>query len=331
MAAKDKGGRDTLTIRDNRTGKDYEVEIHEGDVIRAMDLRKIKVHDDDFGMMSFDPAFTNTASTRSAVTFIDGDKGILRYRGYPIEQLAERTTFLEVAYLILKRELPSQLQLDDFVQDITYHTYVHENILTVLDGFRYDAHAMGMLISSTAALSTFYPGQQGHPEYQVPLGPDGPGGRQDPDARCLRIPPPSGPPLRLSRERALLHGELLEHAVSDRRKGIPAESGARAGSRDPVRSTRGSRAELLHDRDAFDRLVRGRPLRFARWFHGGPLRAAPWRGERGGPPHAQPHRESGEHPGLPGQGEEQGREVDGVRSPRVQGVRPTSEYHQADR
>ena len=157
MAAKDKGGRDTLTIRDNRTGKDYEVEIHEGDVIRAMDLRKIKVHDDDFGMMSFDPAFTNTASTRSAVTFIDGDKGILRYRGYPIEQLAERTTFLEVAYLILKRELPSQLQLDDFVQDITYHTYVHENILTVLDGFRYDAHAMGMLISSTAALSTFYP------------------------------------------------------------------------------------------------------------------------------------------------------------------------------
>jgi citrate synthase len=156
MASKDKGERDTLTVRDNRTGKDYEVGIHEGDVIRSMDLRKIKVHEDDFGMMCFDPAFTNTASTRSAITFIDGDKGILRYRGYPIEQLAERTTFLEAAYLILKGELPEQSQLDTFVEDVTFHTYVHENIRTVLDGFRYDAHAMGVLISSTAALSTFY-------------------------------------------------------------------------------------------------------------------------------------------------------------------------------
>jgi citrate synthase len=122
-----------------------------------MDLRKIKVKDDDFGMMAYDPAFTNTASTRSAITFIDGDKGILRYRGYPIEQLAERTSYLEVAYLLLKGELPTQAQLDDFVHQVTFHTYVHENIRTVLDGFRYDAHAMGMLISSTASLSTFYP------------------------------------------------------------------------------------------------------------------------------------------------------------------------------
>jgi citrate synthase len=149
--------RNSLTIRDNRTGKDYEVPIQEGDVIRAMDLRKIKVKDDDFGMMAYDPAFTNTASTRSAITFIDGDKGILRYRGYPIEQLAERTSYLEVAYLLLKGELPTQAQLDDFVHQVTFHTYVHENIRTVLDGFRYDAHAMGMLISSTASLSTFYP------------------------------------------------------------------------------------------------------------------------------------------------------------------------------
>ena len=156
MAAKNNGERDSLTIRDNRTGKDYEVDIHEGDVIRSMDLRKIKVHEDEFGMMCFDPAFTNTASTRSAITFIDGDKGILRYRGYPIEQLAERTTFLEVAHLIIKGELPNQSELDTFVEDVTFHTYVHENILTVLDGFRYDAHAMGMLISSTSALSTFY-------------------------------------------------------------------------------------------------------------------------------------------------------------------------------
>jgi citrate synthase len=157
MADKGKGGKDTLTIRDNRTGKDYEVEILEGDVIRAMDLRKIKVRSDDFGMMSYDPAYTNTVSTRSAVTYIDGDKGILRYRGYPIEQLAERASHLEVAYLLLKGELPTQAELDDFVHQVTFHTYVHENILKVLDGFRYDAHAMGILISSTAALSTFYP------------------------------------------------------------------------------------------------------------------------------------------------------------------------------
>ena len=157
MAVNGEAGKDTLSVRDNRTGKDYEIEILEGDVIRAMDLRKIKVRDGDFGMMSYDPAYTNTVSTRSSVTFIDGGKGILRYRGYPIEQLAERATFLEVAYLILKGELPTQDQLDDFVEQVTFHTYVHENILKVLDGFRYDAHAMGILCSSIAALSTFYP------------------------------------------------------------------------------------------------------------------------------------------------------------------------------
>ena len=157
MAERVTGRQNSLTIRDNRTGKEYEAEILEGDVIRAMDLRRIKVQDDDFGMMSYDPAFTNTVSTRSAVTFIDGDKGILRYRGYPIEQLAERASFLEVAYLILKGELPTQDQLDDFVLQVTFHSYVHENILKVLDGFRYDAHAMGILCSSVAALSTFYP------------------------------------------------------------------------------------------------------------------------------------------------------------------------------
>lgn len=150
-------GRKTLSIRDNRTGRDYEVEIHDGDVIRAMDLRQIKVNDDDFGMMAYDPAFTNTANTRSSVTFIDGGKGILEYRGYPIEQLAERASFLEVAYLILKGELPTQSELDQFVHDVTYHTYVHENITSLLDGFRYDAHAMGMMISAVSALSTFYP------------------------------------------------------------------------------------------------------------------------------------------------------------------------------
>jgi citrate synthase len=149
--------RNTLTIRDNRTGRDYEVDILEGDVIRAMDLRKIRVQDDEFGMMAYDPALTNTAFTRSTVTEIDGDKGILRYRGYPIEQLAESSNFLEVAYLLLKGELPTESELGKFTHDVTYHTYIHENITKLLDGFRYDAHAMGILISSVAALSTFYP------------------------------------------------------------------------------------------------------------------------------------------------------------------------------
>ncbi|MEZ4414810.1 MAG: citrate synthase [Gemmatimonadota bacterium] len=149
--------RNSLTIRDNRTGREYEVDILEGDVIRALDLRKIKVSDDDFGMMTYDPGFTNTASTRSTITYIDGDKGILRYRGYPIEQLAEQASHLEVSYLLLKGELPTQAELDAFVSDVTFHTYVHENILELLGGFRYDAHAMGMMISAVAALSTFYP------------------------------------------------------------------------------------------------------------------------------------------------------------------------------
>ena len=149
--------KNTLTVRDNRTGREYELDILDGDVIRAMDLRQIKVAEDDFGMMSYDPAFKNTASTRSDVTYIDGGKGILRYRGYPIEQLAERASFLEVAYLLLRGELPTATELDAFVHDVTFHTYVHENILELVGGFRYDAHAMGMMISLVGALSTFYP------------------------------------------------------------------------------------------------------------------------------------------------------------------------------
>ncbi|MGH9779909.1 MAG: citrate/2-methylcitrate synthase, partial [Candidatus Acidiferrales bacterium] len=148
--------KDTLTITDNRTGKSYEVSISDG-TIRALDLRQIKVDADDFGLMTYDPAFTNTASCRSAVTFIDGDKGILRYRGYPIEQLAEHSTFLETAYLLLWGELPAQKELDDWVYEITHHTFLHENVKNLIANFRYDAHAMGMLVSTLAALSTYYP------------------------------------------------------------------------------------------------------------------------------------------------------------------------------
>ena len=147
---------DTLTVTDNRTGKSYELPIQDG-TIRAMDLRKIKVTDDEFGMMTYDPAFMNTASCRSAITFIDGDKGILEYRGYPIEQLAEHSDFVETAYLILFGELPTAAQLKEWSGAITLHTMLHENIKKFLTGFRYDAHPMGMFLSAVGALSTFYP------------------------------------------------------------------------------------------------------------------------------------------------------------------------------
>jgi len=155
-----KGGmklsKETLTITDNRTGKTYEVPIIH-DTIRAIDLRQIKVNEGDFGMMSYDPAFTNTASCKSTITYIDGERGILWYRGYPIEQLAEKSNYLEVAYLLLYGELPTKSQYDKWVYDITHHTFIHESIKKFMDGFRYDSHPMGMLVGTVGALSTFYP------------------------------------------------------------------------------------------------------------------------------------------------------------------------------
>ena len=147
---------DTLTITDNRTGKTYQVPIRDG-AIQAMDLRQIKVSEDDFGLMSYDPAFMNTASCQSKIAYIDGDRGILRYRGYPIEQLAEESTYLETAYLILYGELPNKSQLEEWSWNITIHTILHENIKKLIDAFHHDAHPMGMLVSMVGALSTFYP------------------------------------------------------------------------------------------------------------------------------------------------------------------------------
>src|SRR5947207_4836055 len=147
--------RESLTITDNRTGKSYEVPIKNG-TIKAMDLRQIKADGRDFGMMSYDPAFNNTASCVSRITYIDGDEGILRYRGYPIEELAEKSTYLETAYLLLHGELPTETQLKDWAWHIVHHTFIHESIKKFLDGFHYDAHPMGMMISTIAALSTFY-------------------------------------------------------------------------------------------------------------------------------------------------------------------------------
>ena len=148
--------QDSLTITDNRTGRSYDVPVSEG-TVRATDLRQIKVSDDDFGLMTYDPAFMNTAACRSAITFIDGDRGILRYRGYPIEQLADQASFLEVAYLLIEGELPTKTQLTKWTETVKYHTYVHTNITKFLEGFRYDAHPMGVLLGVVGAMSTFYP------------------------------------------------------------------------------------------------------------------------------------------------------------------------------
>ncbi len=148
--------KDSLSVTDNRTGEAFEVEITDG-TVKAMDFRQMKVSEDDFGLMTFDPAYTNTAHCRSDICFIDGDEGILEYRGYPIEQLCEQSSYLEVAYLLIEGKLPSKAELDDWVHEVTHHTYVHENIKNSVEGFRYDAHPMGMLLSTVGALSTFYP------------------------------------------------------------------------------------------------------------------------------------------------------------------------------
>jgi citrate synthase len=155
---------DTLTIIDNRTGKQYEVPIFHGtypeygSAIPAQDLRKIKLSENDFGLMCYDPAFKNTAACKSSITFIDGDRGILRYRGIPIEEVAEKSTYLEAAYLTLFGELPSEEQLERWTHQVTHHTFTHENLKKIIDGFHHDAHPMGMFVSTVAALSTFYPG-----------------------------------------------------------------------------------------------------------------------------------------------------------------------------
>src|SRR2546421_2832659 len=147
---------DTLRVTDSRTGRSYELPIVDG-AIRAIDLRQIKISDDDFGLLSYDPAFQNTASCRSAITFIDGDKGILRYRGYPIDELASRASFLDVAWLLLRGEMPDKDESAGWIHQISHHTFVHENIKKFIDGFHHDAHPMGILVSTLAALSTFYP------------------------------------------------------------------------------------------------------------------------------------------------------------------------------
>ena len=238
---------ETLTITDNRTGKQYELPIEDG-TIRATELRKIKTDEDDFGLMTYDPAFMNTASCRSAITFIDGDKGILEYRGYPIEQLAEKSSYLEVAYLLVHGELPTEQQLDDWTHEITIHTFVHENIKEFMQGFRYDAHPMGMLLASVGALSTFYPEASAIKDAAAPLHADHPADREDADARGVLLPPQPRHAVRLSGQRSELRRQLPLDDLQDDRAEVRARPAARARARRPLHPPRRPRAELLDQR-----------------------------------------------------------------------------------
>ena len=248
-----------LTITDNRTGRSYDVEITDN-TIKAADIGKIRTDDETPGLAVYDPGFTNTASCRSAVTFIDGEKGILEYRGYPIEQLAEKSTFLEVAYLLIHGELPTRDQYDSWVHEITFHTFVHENVRTFMQGFRYDAHPMGMLMASIGALSTFYPESNNI---------------KDPDNRHIQIvrmiakmptlgrlglPARAGQAVRLPGQRAELHRELPLDAVQDERAEVRRRRAPGQGARRAVHPARRPRAELLDQRGALRRLEPGGPV-----------------------------------------------------------------------
>ncbi len=318
--------QDSLTITDNRTGRTYEVPVAEG-TVRATDLRQIKVSDDDFGLMTYDPAFMNTAACRSAITYIDGDRGILRYRGYPIEQLAEQATFLEVAYLLCEGELPTKAQLAKWNETINYHTYVHTNITKFLEGFRYDAHPMGMLLGVVGALSTFYP-----------------------DAKNIHDPANRY----LQRVRLLAKSPTIAAFAFRHSRGLPlvfpdndldyianfVNMTFSIGGRHKPNKVLQRALEILlilhadHEQNCSTSAVRARGLVARGPVLGGvggdrgALRAAARRSQRGGADDAGRDRRQEEHPGVHQGGEGRRRAADGLRTPGLQVVRPPGQAHQ---
>jgi hypothetical protein len=260
-------GSETLTVTDNRTGQSYEIAIVDG-AIRSLDLRQIKTDEEDFGLLAYDPAFMNTASCRSAVTYLDGDLGVLEYRGYPIEQLAEHSTYLEVAYLLVHGELPTETELASWIYEIKTHTFVHENVKSFIQGFRHDAHPMGMLLGSVGALSTFYPNAN-----EI----------HDADNRAIQT-------IRLIAKMPTLA------AFSYRRAQVPARSATRPRARHPLHSPRRPRAELLDERGKGDRLLTRRPLLGGRRRHRRVVWPVARRRQRRGRADADPDRLEGEHP-----------------------------------
>ena len=254
--------------------------------------------------MTYDPAFTNTASCRSAITYIDGDKGELEYRGYPIEQLAEKSTYLEVAYLLMFGELPTSAQLAGWENGILKHTLLHENIKHLMRGFRYDAHPMGVFLSTVGRALDVLPRRQERQRRRGPPRAHQATDRQVADDRRLRLSPQQGPVLRLPGQQPHLRRQLPEHAVQDDRGQVRGESGARAGARHPVHPARRPRAELRHQRDAGDRQLRGRSLLRDGRCRGRALRTAARRRQRGRADDAAGDRQQGQRPGLHRQGEE---------------------------
>src|SRR3954466_830026 len=327
---------ESLTITDNRTGKTYEVPIEDG-TVRATALRDIKVNEQDFGVMTYDPAFMNTASCRSAITYLDGEAGILEYRGYPIEQLAEHSTYLEVAYLLVHGHLPDQKQLDEWTHEITIHTFVHENVRSFMQGFRYDAHPMGMLLASVGALSTFYPAPPRSKTRKAANGKSCRSARcrarraEPPDACRVPLPPQHGAAVRLSGQRPALSRQLPLDALQDDRAQVRARSSPRARARHPLHPPRRPRAELLHLGGALGRVFPGRPLLRGSRRRGRALRPAPRRRQRGGAADAQADRDEGEHPRLHQGREGRQREADGLRPPGLQELRPAGEDNQDGR
>jgi citrate synthase len=318
---------DTLTITDNRTGKTYEVPIQDG-TIRADALRQIKSGDGDFGLMTYDPAFMNTASCRSAITLIDGDVGILRYRGYPIEQLAESSTYLEVAYLLLNGELPNQSQLEKWSNEITHHTYVHEFLREGMKGFRYDAHAMGKLVSMLGTLSTFYPESKNVRDPKV---------RHDHIIKLIaKMPTIAAYAYRHRRGLPYVYpdndlsysGNFLNMLFKMTEVKYQPNPVHREGARRAVHPARRPRAELLDHRHARGRLVARGPVLGARGQLRGALRPAARRRQRGGAAHARRDRLGQQHPRLHQAREGRRGAPDGLRPPRLQELRPAREGHQ---
>jgi len=289
-------GSDTLTITDNRTGKSYVIPVlygtyaAAGAAIWATDLRQIKVSEDDFGLMSYDPGFMNTAAARSRVTFVDGERGILRYRGYPIEQLAEQSTYLETAYLLLYGELPLREQLKEWTEEIIHHTMLHESIKKFLDGFHYDAHPMGMLIGTLGALSTFYPEARHIHDLVV---------RRKQTIRLIaKMPTLAAFAYRHSRGLPYAYpdndlsytGNFLNmlFKTTELKYDAPPRPGARPER--PLHPARGPRAELQYVRHARHRQRPRRPLLRPGRRRGRALRTAARRRQRRGPTHARRDR-----------------------------------------
>jgi citrate synthase len=318
---------ETLTITDNRTGKTYTLPIDK-DAIRAIDLRQIKTGPDDFGLLSYDPAFLNTASCQSAITYLDGDRGILRYRGYPIEQLAEKCSFLEVAYLLLNGELPGPDELDEWIADVTRHTMIHENLKKFMEGFHYDAHPMGMLMSTVAALSTFYPEARNI---------------HDPAARKLQITRLIGKMPTLTAY-SYRHSLGLPYVYPDNDLGYTKNFMNMLWRRtEPKFSANPVLARALevlfilhadHEQNCSTSTMRAvgssfaDPLRHHGRGHRRALRTAARRRQRRSAAHARRDRLQGPRAGLHRADQGRARQADGLRPPRLQELRSARPHHQ---